>query len=76
MRRFKKELIIAGILLGVLIFTGGAWNMNKEYRETFSVKPGTVLKVFNKNGNIDVSSWDRDYIEVEALKRGIGGLVS
>ena len=42
-RRFKKELIIAGILLGVLIFAGGCVDMNKEeYRETFSVKPGTV----------------------------------
>ena len=70
MRRFKKELIIAGILLGVLIFTGGAWGMNKDkYQETFSVKPGTVLKVFNKNGDIVVSSWERDYIEVVAIKK-------
>lgn len=30
MTRFKKELIIVGILLGVLIFAGGAWSMNKE----------------------------------------------
>ena len=68
MKRFKKVLIITGILLCVLIFVGGAWDMNKkEYRETFSVKPGTVLKVFNKNGNIVVNSWDRDYVEVEAL---------
>lgn len=70
MRMFKKELIIAGILLGVLIFTGGACSMNKkEYRETFSVKPGTSLKVFNKNGNIAVNSWDRDYVEVEAFMK-------
>lgn len=69
MRRFKKELIIAGILLGVLIFTGGAWGMNKEeYRKNFSAEPGTVMKVYNKNGNIVVSSWDRDYVEVEAIK--------
>lgn len=70
MRRFKKELIVAGILLSVLIFAGGAWGMNKEvYQETFSVKPGTVLKVYNRNGDIEVSSWDRDYVEVEAIKQ-------
>jgi hypothetical protein len=70
MRRFKKELIVAGILLSVLIFAGGAWGMNKEeYRETFSIKPGTVLKVYNRNGDIEVSSWDRDYVEVDAIKQ-------
>ncbi|HEY3374169.1 MAG TPA: DUF4097 family beta strand repeat-containing protein [Candidatus Aquicultor sp.] len=45
--------------------------MNREeiYRKTFSVEPETVLKVYNRNGNIDVSSWDRDYIEVVAAKQ-------
>jgi hypothetical protein len=69
-RRFKKELIIAGIILGVFIITGGVWGMNKkEYRKSFTVEPGTVLKVYNKNGSIDVSGWDRNYIEVEAIKK-------
>jgi hypothetical protein len=69
LRRFKKTLIVVGILLGVLIFMGGALAMNKEeYRENFSVEPGTVLNVYNKTGSIDISSWDRDYVEVEAVK--------
>ena len=43
----------------------------EEYRETFSAEPGTVLKVYNKTGSVDVSSWDRDYVEVEAIKKSI-----
>lgn len=70
MKSFKKTLIVAGILLGVSIFMGGALAVNKEaYRKTFSVKPGTVLKIFNKNGAIAVNGWDRDYVEVEALMK-------
>ncbi len=38
---------------------------NKEYPKTFAVEPGTVLKIYNKNGNIDVSGWDRDFVEVD-----------
>lgn len=41
--------------------------MNSEYRETFSVQPKTVLKVFNSIGNITFNSWDHEHIEVEAL---------
>jgi hypothetical protein len=47
-----------------------AVNMNKaEYRKNFSVAPGAVLKVYNRNGDINVSGWDRDYIEVVAVKK-------
>jgi hypothetical protein len=68
--KFKKVLIVTGILLGVLIFMGGALAVSKEeYRQNFSVAPGTVLKVYNRNGAINVSSWDRDYIEVVAVKK-------
>lgn len=44
--------------------------MKKEeiYRKTFSVEPGTVLKVYNETGSINVSSWDRDYVEVVAVR--------
>ena len=72
MGRFKNMLIMASIFIGVLIFMGGAlaMNMNKEeYRKNFTVESGTVLKIYHKNGDIVVNSWDRDYIEVVAIKK-------
>lgn len=73
MRRFKKGVLTAGIVLVVFMVIGGALlmlGMKKEemYRKTFSIEPGTVLKVYHKTGNIDVSSWDRDYVEVVGVK--------
>jgi hypothetical protein len=40
-----------------------------EYRKNFTVEPGTVLKVYNRNGDVNVSSWEHDYIEVIAVKK-------
>jgi DUF4097 and DUF4098 domain-containing protein YvlB len=59
--------LLLTFLLGIAIWVSGCRSQaGKEYRKTFSVEPGTVLKIYNKNGNIDVSSWDRDYVEVDA----------
>lgn len=72
LRRLKKYLIIVGVLLGILILIGGVSRMNinkEEYRQNFAVEPGTVLRVFNKNGDIDVSGWECDFIEVVAIKK-------
>jgi hypothetical protein len=63
-------LLLSTCLFGVtLLGSGCASQDGKEYRKTFSVVPGTVMKIYNKNGNIDVSSWERDDIEVEAIKQ-------
>jgi len=73
MGRFKKGLLIAGIVLVVIMIMGGLSmsGIKKEevYRKTFSVETGTALKVYGKAGHIDISSWDRDYVEVVAVKQ-------
>ncbi len=38
------------------------------YHKSFAVEPGTVLQIFGRTGGIDVRSWDRDDLEVVALK--------
>jgi hypothetical protein len=44
--------------------------MDKElFRKNFAVEPGTVLKVANKTGEIHVSGWERDTIEVVAVRK-------
>lgn len=68
MRMPKKRvpvLLLMTCLFGVTLLGSGCAGQNgKEYRETFSVEPETVLKVFNIKGDIDVSSWDHEYVEV------------
>lgn len=44
-----------------------------ELRRDFGVEQGTVVEVFNETGNISISSWDRDYIEIVAVKQSMLG---
>jgi hypothetical protein len=68
-KRLPILLLITGLFGVTMLGSGFASQSGKEYRKTFSVAPGTVMKIYNKNGNINVCSWDRDEIEVEAIKQ-------
>lgn len=46
----------------------------QEYREVIDVEPGAILDVFNKMGSIAITGWDRDYVEVVAIKQSMLGL--
>lgn len=68
----KKGLLAASVVLVVFIILGvfSMLGMNKEeiYRKTFSIEPGTNLEAYSNMGSIDVSDWDRDYVEVVGVK--------
>ncbi len=38
-----------------------------EFCETYTVEPGMKIEVYNANGDISVSAWDKDVVEVHAL---------
>ena len=42
--------------------------ISEVFNETYDVEPGTVLKVLNASGGVSISVWDRDQVEVYALK--------
>lgn len=47
----------------------GFFERTEEIRETHKVKPGTELTVVNVNGDIMLTAWDKDYVEVHAVKK-------
>jgi hypothetical protein len=47
----------------------GFFEKTEEFRETYEVAPGTKMQVHNANGDIKISQWDEDYVEVYAKKK-------
>ena len=41
----------------------------EKFHETYEVDPGTKLYVVNVNGDVDLTVWDEDYVEVNAIKK-------
>ena len=67
------------VIIGIMGFSGciqqigpfppdGGDYASEEFRQTYSANPGTVLKVYNQNGAITVTSWDNEQVEVYAFK--------
>jgi hypothetical protein len=50
----------------------GFFEKNEEIRETYKVKAGTELTAANANGDILLEAWNRDYVEVSAVKKTHG----
>ncbi len=46
-----------------------ASEQREEFRETYKVASGASLRVENVNGDIVISRWDKDYVEVRAEKK-------
>jgi DUF4097 and DUF4098 domain-containing protein YvlB len=42
--------------------------ISEVFNETYDVGPGAVLKVLNTSGGVSIRVWDRDQVEVYALK--------
>ncbi len=57
-------------MVGVLTSTlPGFFEKTEEIRETREVKPGTPLTVTNANGDILLRGWNKDYVEIHAIKK-------
>lgn len=54
-------------LVGALLAAPG-FGITKEFNQTFPLQPGGTFELQNVNGTVDVQAWDRNEIEVHAVK--------
>ena len=67
--KVPKLLVPAVVLtfaLAVAAVPGFA--ISKEFDQTYSLQPGGTLEVQNVNGPVEVQGWDRNVVEVRAVK--------
>lgn len=61
-----------GVLFGLcflLVIPLGAATLTDEFEESWDVNPGGDLVLSNENGSIEIESWDRDQVHVQARVR-------
>jgi DUF4097 and DUF4098 domain-containing protein YvlB len=66
------SVLVFALIMCVISFAAisDAWaDAEEEFHNTYSVAPGTPLSVGNTNGNIHVRVWDKDYVDVLAVKK-------
>ena len=66
----RRSLCFAAFLVLVLATASAApcFAISKEFNQTYPLQPGGSFELQNVNGTVDVQSWDRDEVEVHAVK--------
>jgi DUF4097 and DUF4098 domain-containing protein YvlB len=65
------RLFVAGcvaVLTGCHVDFGDSDRFREDFHHSFKLVPGGRLSVENQNGEIDISTWDKDEIEINGTK--------
>lgn len=68
----KRRFAVGGGVLVALAAVAGAAaaeEINREFHETFDVEPGAVLKLVHGDGEVNISPWNQDKLDVQVRYR-------
>src|SRR4029077_2427792 len=66
----RRAFCLASFLALILsaAFAVPSFAISKEFNQTYPLQPGGSFELQNVNGAVDVQGWDRDTIEIRAVK--------
>lgn len=67
----KRRSVYFAALFALVLAAGSAapcFAITKEFNQTYPLQPGGTFELQNVNGAVDVQTWDRDEVEVRAVK--------
>jgi Putative adhesin len=65
-----SKLLVPAVLLSLALAIAAVpgFAISKEFNQTYSLQPGGTFELQNVNGTVEVQGWDRDVVEVHAVK--------
>jgi hypothetical protein len=67
----KRRSLFVAVLFALILAAGSAapcFAISKEFNQTYPLQPGGTFELQNVNGTVEVQTWDRDEVEVRAVK--------
>ncbi len=67
----KLRSVYFAVLFALVLAAGSAapcFAISKEFNQTYPLQPGGTFELQNVNGTVDVQTWDRNEVEVRAVK--------
>jgi putative adhesin len=66
----RRALSLSAFLTFVfaMVSAGPCFAISKEFNQIYPLQPGGSFELQNVNGTVDVQTWDRDEVEVHAVK--------
>ena len=67
--KVRKIIVPAMVLLWTLAVAAvPGWAISKEFNQSYPLQPGGTFDLQNVNGTVEVQGWDKDVVEVHAVK--------
>src|SRR6202022_3772297 len=66
----RRSVSFAGLflLMVAVAYPPACLAITKEFNQTYPLQPGGSFELQNVNGTVEVQGWDRDTIEIHAVK--------
>ena len=68
MRRHALRAIPLCLLFLAAVWAVPSYAISKEFNQSYPLQPGGSFELQNVNGTVDVQGWDRNVVEVHAVK--------
>src|SRR5256886_9367551 len=68
MLRPALRAIALSTLLAAVVWAVPSFAISKEFNQSYTLQAGGSLELQNVNGTVDVQGWDRNEVEVHAVK--------
>jgi DUF4097 and DUF4098 domain-containing protein YvlB len=66
LRKLLVPSVVLSFALAILAVPGFA--ISKEFNQSYALQPGGTFELQNVNGTVEVQGWDKDVVEVHAVK--------
>jgi hypothetical protein len=67
--KLRKMIVPAMVLVFALAVAAvPGFAISKEFNQSYALQPGGTFELQNVNGTVEVQGWDRDVVEVHAVK--------
>jgi hypothetical protein len=68
MRRPGFRSLVEYVLIAVMASAAPCFANSKDFHQTYPLQPGGTFELQNVNGPVQVEGWDRDVVEIHAVK--------
>jgi hypothetical protein len=66
--RFRATVFCFSLLLAAALWAAPAYSISKDFNQTVPLQPCGTFELQNVNGPVDVQGWDRNEVEIHAVK--------
>lgn len=67
-RSFRETAVCLSLLFLAAVWAVPSYAISKDFNQSYPLQPGGTFELQNVNGTVDVQGWNRDEVQVHAVK--------